>query len=53
MTKLEGVYTILSLCETLSIPKHSINSISGEADKFPLIKDIIDEAMIQYKRIVS
>lgn len=53
MTKLEGMYGILSLCEELNIPKNSINSIINKAGDYPLIGDIVIEAMILYKRVVS
>lgn len=53
MTKLEGMYKILSLCEELNIPKNSINSIMNKAGDYPLIEGIVIEAMIQYKRVAS
>ena len=53
MTKLQGMYSILTLCEELKIPKNSINEILFNLEKFSLIKEIAKEALIEYKKIIA
>lgn len=53
MTKLQAMFSIIELCEGLNIEKKSIDEELDRLNNLANIEDIVREAFVEYKKIVS